>query len=74
MSEWNKMQVRANNTAAFGSGQKLLLLQTLLSKNSDSSKSTKVKKGENQICCFVEYSTEQVENPEGKLSFWLTDR
>ena len=40
MSERNKVQERANNTAVFVSGQKLLLLQALLSKTNNTSKST----------------------------------
>lgn len=58
------------NTALFGSGQKLLILQILLSKTNDASKSTTTittKKGAKQICCFAEDNTEQVVNPEGML-------
>lgn len=60
--------MRANNTAVFGSGQKLLLIQTLVSETNDTSKSTTTKKkGANQICCFVEDHIEQVVNPERML-------
>lgn len=61
----------------FGSGQKLLLLQTLLSKTNDTSESTtikKKKKGATQICCFGEDNIEQVVNPAGMLPLWMTDR